>query len=293
MKNENMQNNSTQGESEDLETNVPPFVFFGGPEISVDFLNTLESAGVVPKMIVTTPDRPSGRKMTLTSPPLRDWAEERDIEVLQPEKFNPIKDELQGYELFVVVAYGKIIPKFILDIPEYGSLNVHPSLLPKYRGPSPILSALLADEKETGVSLMQLDEKMDHGPLLAIQPYAVSEWLDNRNMEKLFAGIGADMFLNTINDYISGDLVPTEQDHDSATECLKFEKKDMELDLSEHRKSYLKYLAFPKPFFFDKETRIIVTEAEYTNDEFVIKKVIPAGKRETDWHQYLSSKQSS
>lgn len=268
---------------------IPPFVFFGGPEISIDFLNVLEQESTLPTLIVTTPDQPSGRKMKLTSPPLKTWADMRGISVLQPSKLRDISDELTGYDLFVVVAYGKIIPQSILDIPAHGSINLHPSLLPKYRGPSPILSALLADDKKTGISIMLLHAEMDHGPLLAQHEITVDEWMDNRSMEQWFASVGASLFLTILPQYINGDVEVTEQDHAQATECKKFIKSDMELDLSNQRDSYLKYLAFEKPFFFHDEQRIIVTDAEYIDNNFIIKKVIPAGKKEQDWQQFSTT----
>ena len=268
--------------------NIPAFVFFGGPQISVEFLDELEKSDLLPSLIVTTPDRPSGRKMKMSSPPLKAWADEKCIPVLQPEKFNTIKDELKNYDLFVVVAYGKIIPQFILNIPKYGSVNLHPSLLPKYRGASPIISAMLNDDKETGVSLMLLDELMDHGPILAQEHVSIKEWSTSRNMEEIFAKIGAELFLEVVPEYVNDKLQPVEQDHAYATECKKFNKSDMELDLSNPRESYLKYLSFEKPFFFHNETRIIVTDASYENDQFIINKVIPAGKKEISWKQYNS-----
>ena len=150
--------------------------FFGGPQISVDFFDALQKYDINPELVVTTPDKPAGRKLILTSPPLKDWADKQQIPVLQPEKLldTDFTSALSEIDLLIVVAYGKIIPKKILEIPKYGAINFHPSLLPLYRGASPIISALLDDHKETGMSLMLLDEKMDHGPLLAQQKISVS-----------------------------------------------------------------------------------------------------------------------
>lgn len=280
----NLQNNTN---------NIPDFIFFGGPEISVDFLNILKESNTLPGLIVTTPDKPAGRKLVLTPPPLKLWADENNIPVIQPRslKKNFDLDHLTGYSLFVVVAYGKIIPQAILDLPEHGSINLHPSLLPKYRGPSPIITAILNDDKETGFSLMLLDAEMDHGPLIHQQVTLVREWKKNRDMEKYFAKIGATLFLEVIPEYISGNVTPQEQDHDQATECSKFTKADMQIDPTKPREAYLKYCAFDKPFFFYQDTRIIVTDAEWKNDDFVIKKIVPAGKKETDWRQYKESRQ--
>ncbi len=272
---------------------IPPFVFFGGPEISCDFLDTLKNAGVLPDLIVTTPDKPAGRKLVLTPPPLKTWADEYHIPVLQPKSLRKGFDstKLEDYSLFVVVAYGKIIPQTILDIPAHGSINLHPSLLPLYRGPSPIQTALLDDNKETGISLMLLDEFMDHGPVLAQKNVAVSEWKKNRDMESWFAKLGAELFLETIPLYLEHSI-STEQDHSRATECRKFIKADMQLDPSNPRESFLKYCAFEKPFFFMGNTRVIVSKASWTDNDFKIEKVIPAGKKEQDWTAFKKSRQS-
>ena len=270
-------------EKQNLDSVIPPFAFFGGPEISVDFLHELEKNDTTPALIVTTPDRPSGRKMLLTSPAVKTWADEREIPVLQPEKLRDIYDQLTSLDLFVVVAYGKIILQSILDIPEFGSVNLHPSLLPKYRGPSPILSALLADDRETGISLMVLDALMDHGPIIAQKNITVDEWLPNRQMEQWFAQVGAKLFIESITDYLADPSSVSEQDHELATECHKFSKSDMEIDLSNSRQSYLQYLAFDKPFFFHNNERIIVTDAEFVDGKFIINKIVPAGKKEIRW----------
>lgn len=275
--------------NESTTTNTPPFVFFGGPQISCDFLDTLKKYGIVPSLIVTTPDKPAGRKLVLTSPPLKDWADKNTIPVIQPKslkKFDTVS--LGNFDLFVVVAYGKIIPKHILDIPKHGSINLHPSLLPKYRGPSPIQSALLADDKQTGISLMLLDEKMDHGPVIAQENIQVEEWLKNRDMEQWFAAKGAELFFTTLPLYLEFSIA-TEQDHDKATECKKFTKADMQIDPTKPRDAYLRYCAFDKPFFFLGDTRVIVTQARWDND-FVIERVIPAGKKEVSWSDFKKSR---
>jgi len=271
---------------------IPPFVFFGGPEISVDFLDTLLIGGLQPSIIITTPDKPSGRKMKLTSPPLKIWADKQNIPVHQPSSLKKFDvSVITGYPLFVVVAYGKIIPQSILDIPEHGSVNLHPSLLPHYRGPSPIISAMLDDEKKTGVSLMLLDALMDHGPIISQQITPIDEWQKNRDTEHFFATTGAELFLRTIPLYLSDKITPTKQDHAQATECRKFEKSDMEIDPTKPRQAYLKYCAFPKPFFFLNNDRIIVTDAEWKNNDFVINTIVPAGKKEMSWIHFKQSRQ--
>jgi methionyl-tRNA formyltransferase len=136
------------------------FAFFGTAGFSVAVLDELERAGFLPSAVVTAPDAVMGRKKVLTPSPVKVWAQARNIPVVLP-------DSLANFDLFVIASYGKIIPKKILDIPRFGTLNVHPSLLPKYRGPSPIQTFILNGDEETGVTIMLTDEQMDHGPVIA------------------------------------------------------------------------------------------------------------------------------
>ena len=141
------------------------FAFWGTDEFSVNVLEALKTAELLPSLIVTAPDRPAGRGNKMRSPSVKIWAEENGLKVVQPEKLNAefiaeLKNE--NCDLFALASYGKIIPQAVLDLPAKGTLNVHPSLLPKYRGAPPIESAMLTDDKETGVTIMLMDDKMDH-----------------------------------------------------------------------------------------------------------------------------------
>lgn len=268
--------------------------FLGGPEISVDFFEKLLELGVDPDLVITTPDKPAGRKLIMSSPPLKDWADQHQLPVLQPGKLldKDFTEEVSDIDLFIVVAYGKIIPKSVLELPRYGAVNFHPSLLPLYRGASPIISALLDDQRETGVSIMLLDEKMDEGPILAQEKVSITEWLKNRDLEEHFAMLGANMLAVTLPDYLDGTVTPVRQEHIQATYCQKYQKADMEVDLKKPREAFLKYCAFEKPFFFDGDVRLIINDAEWSDDqEFVINSVTPAGKKEVSWEQYQRTRQ--
>ncbi|MEK7147565.1 MAG: methionyl-tRNA formyltransferase, partial [Patescibacteria group bacterium] len=153
------------------------FAFFGTSDFSVVVLNELKKTGWLPTLIITAPDKPKGRGLKLTPLPVKLWALANKIDFIQPEKLDSnlcYKLQVTSYKIFVVASYGKIIPREILDIPEHGALNVHPSLLPKYRGASPIQAQILNDEKNIGVTIMLMDEKMDHGPLLAQREFLIS-----------------------------------------------------------------------------------------------------------------------
>ena len=146
------------------------FIFFGTDEFSVVVLEELKKAGYTPALVVTVPDRKQGRGMKLTPSPIKVFAEKNNIPVLQPEKLdkNFVSQMLNvKCQMFVVASYGKVLPKEILDIPKHGTLNVHPSLLPFFRGPSPIHSQILENTRIVGATIMLMDEKVDHGPIAA------------------------------------------------------------------------------------------------------------------------------
>jgi len=232
-------------------------IFLGTPQISVDFLEQTKKLGFTFDLIITNPDKPFGRKKTLKPSPVKEWASKNKIPFLTLEKINDnLISEIKDYNLFFVLAYGKILPQKFLDIPKYGTLNLHPSLLPKYRGPSPIMSAILNDDKKTGASLMLLDQKMDHGPILIQKKIDIKEWKKNSEMEKYFAEIGAKLFIENMENIILNKIEAREQEHDLATYCQKYEKKDMELFIPlNQRNNFLKYCAFSKPFYIDKNKK--------------------------------------
>lgn len=144
-------------------------VFFGTSQFSNIVLEKLINFSCKPSLVITVPDKPMGRKQIITPPPVKLLALKHKIPLLQPKTLKNYQLPTTNYQLGIVAAYGKLIPKEILDIPKYGTLNIHPSLLPKYRGPSPLQNTILNDDKETGVSIMLLDEEMDHGPIIKNQ----------------------------------------------------------------------------------------------------------------------------
>ena len=192
-------------------------VFFGTPEFAVPSLEALNGAGFSIAAVVTTPDKPTGRKQVPTPSPVKRAARNHGISVLEPVS---LKDK-EFFKAFcnlspvvcIVVAYGEIIPETYLAVPKFGFINVHPSLLPKYRGPSPIQSAILNGETETGVSIMLLDKEVDHGPVLAAISHKLSATSYSPEISKDLAELGARLLARTVPCYIAGELVATEQDH--------------------------------------------------------------------------------
>jgi methionyl-tRNA formyltransferase len=276
------------------------FAFWGTSEFSVYILESLKSKGFLPALIVSTPDKPQGRKLEIKPTLTKVWAEENNIPVLQPER---LKENTELFsqltalnaDVFIVASYGKIIPDTLLDIPKHKTLNVHPSLLPKLRGPSPIETAILKDMKKTGVSIMRLDKEMDHGPLLAQIEYNVREWPKKEELEKTLGVIGGELLASVLPKWVAGEIEEIEQDHSKATYCVKIEKNDALLNLADN--PYLNfrkvqaYSGWPNAFFFlendGKKIRVVVKEAKYENGDFVITRVIPEGKKEMSRDDFM------
>jgi methionyl-tRNA formyltransferase len=205
------------------------YVFFGTPRFAEMVLHELIAAGLSPTAVVCNPNRPVGRKKTITPPPVKILADANHISIFQPELLDAkFEKEIAALkpDFFIVAAYAKIIPRNVLDIPRLGTLGTHPSLLPKYRGASPIQSAILAGESETGVTIYLMDAKMDHGPILAqdVMPMRGDEnYLD---LEAKLAQLGGKLLAKTIPDFFAGKIKPIEQNHAEATFTKKFTTED-------------------------------------------------------------------
>jgi methionyl-tRNA formyltransferase len=195
-------------------------VFFGTPEFAVPTLEMLVASRHDVALVVSRPDRPVGRRQVLTAPPVIEAAQNLEIECLQPKDLKSDKIDARlkdiGADAVVVVAYGKLIPGRLLEIPQHGFVNLHPSLLPRHRGPSPIQWALVCGDRATGVTTMQIDEEMDTGPLLLqrrvpIEPGETAEMLAPR-----LAEIGAELVVRTLDELEEGTLQPRPQPSDGA-----------------------------------------------------------------------------
>jgi len=278
-------------------------VFFGTPRFAIYTLNELERAHLLPDIIVTAPDKPAGRGLELRASEVKEWALERDIPVLQPESLKGESEELDvlrnsEWDLFIVSAYGKLLTKEMLSLPKKGTLNVHPSLLPKFRGASPIESQILNDAKEVGVTIMLMDEEMDHGAIVSQATVTPEEWpLKARVLEELLGHVGGELLAESIPSWLQGDITAEEQVHEDATFTQKIEKSDGEISLSDDGyQNYLKYCAYdewPGVFFFKDGKRIKITEAEFERGVFTPLKVIPEGKKETDYAIFIRSAAST
>jgi methionyl-tRNA formyltransferase len=289
-----------------MSSSLYKLVFFGSSEFSVHVLNELKLHNILPQLIVTTPDKPKGRKLSMTPNSCKLWAKEHNIEILEPASLKrdieTIISKLQSLNsnLFLVASYGKIIPKEIFEIPKRKTLNIHPSLLPKYRGASPIQSQILNDEKNVGVSVMQIEERMDSGPLISKKIITIENWPIGRiELEKTLAIEGARLFAHFLPEWLMGVISPIIQNESEATYCQKIKKRDGEIqidfdDLSKNAyKNILKIKAYekwPKTFFFDNKKRIIIEEAFLNKDKINITKVTPEGKKTMLFEDYLKGK---
>ncbi len=290
--------------------NKPRIAFFGGEPLGLASLKALCAAGPIPSLVICNPDRPSGRGQQVRINPIKEWSLEHQLMVFQPESYKDkeVPSHLleAEWDLFVVVAYNFILPKWLLDIPKHGVINVHPSLLPKLRGASPIRTAILEDLRdEVGVSIMLMDEKMDHGPLLAQEPVIIpeSEWpISGPKLDERLAVKGGDMLAATIPLWLAGSLTPKEQEHVAATYTKKFEKADSELFLDpqnlpqgdEAQTLLLKIKAFAgmlDTFFMDNGKRVKIKDATLSEGgSLVILSVVPEGRKEMSFTSYLTSR---
>ncbi len=203
-------------------------IFFGTPQFAAIILEKLIEAGFIPQAVVCNPDKPVGRKKIITPPSVKSLIMKHgtwNIPILQPEKLDKsLILHVSSFmpDLFIVAAYSQIIPKEILEISRFGTVGVHPSLLPKYRGPSPIQTTILNGDEETGVSLFLIDERIDHGKIIATShlPLATSD--NYESLSKKLADLGADLLIETLPKFINGEITPIAQDESQATYTKKF-----------------------------------------------------------------------
>ncbi len=287
------------------------FAYFGTPSVASETLEILASHGYIPRIIITSPDAPAGRGLELRESPVSVWAREHKIMYLKPEKIDTefieylkIEFDKLKIELSVVVAYGKILPEELIQAPELGTINIHYSLLPRWRGASPLEACLLAGDEVTGVSIQQMAYKLDSGPILADKELQIDINDTKESLRSKLIDLGGNLLvklLNTtltpsasgISPFAGGEI----QDESQATYCGKIKKEDGEIDPNgDDRLNYNKYRAFygwPGIFFFveknGKRIRVKITQARFENNTFIIEKVIPEGKKETDYSNFLNT----
>ena len=268
--------------------------FFGTSHIAVFVLEALKRAGFMPELIVTVPEKKVGKTLESAASAAALWGERHNIPVATD--WNEF--ETGAWDVAIIVDYGKILPSSLLTIPKKGFLNVHPSLLPRLRGASPMRSAILGDEKNTGVTIIHVDDKMDHGPIVAQKQVAVADWpVRNSELETLLMTEGGALLAGILPLYIDDEITPQEQNHDVATYAAKFTKEDGLLDLGgDAYQNLLKIRAFegwPGTYtFFEragKKIRVQVLDAHIEGNRLVLDKVKPEGKQEMQYADFARS----
>ncbi len=239
------------------------FAFFGSSKFSEYVLDELRQAGFEPALNITTAKAPL--------PPLT-----------------------SDFDLCIVASFGKILPKDYLAVPKHGFLNVHPSLLPKYRGPSPIQAQILEAEKDdVGVTIIKMDELMDHGPILAQEKIMIESWPDHYAIvEERLGRAGGKLLVQVLR----GELEEREQNHEEATFIKMIKKEDGLLDLTDpaekNLRKVLAYSTWPGAYIMFKrkqgdEIRVVIRNAKIVEGQFIPTRVIPAGKKEMNWEDFL------
>lgn len=216
----------------------PRLVFAGTPAFAVPSLEALIESGMPPRLVLTQPDRPAGRGRKLEAGPVKRRARAAGIPVAQPatlinkEKTKETPGELAELEpdAIVVVAYGLLLPREIIELPRAGCINVHASLLPRWRGAAPVEAALLAGDAETGVSLMRMDEGLDTGPVYAQTRLRIGEAETTGELKERLAGLGARLLVERLPEILQGRLAPAPQDAAAASYAPKVKREDARLD---------------------------------------------------------------
>jgi len=273
------------------------FIFFGTPEFAAIILEKLIKTGHIPSAVVCNPDKPVGRKKIITPPATKLIAQKYDIPVSQPEKLTNYKLQTTNYkpDLFIVAAYNKIIPKEILEIPRLGTIGVHPSLLPKYRGAPPIQTTILNGDKITGTTLYLMDEKMDNGEIISNQELIISNQDTTESLTQKLAELSADLLIETLPNIEEKIKNAAPQNENQATYTKKFKTEDAFIkpdDLEEAKnkggeialKIERKIRALnPEPgtFTFMNNKRVKLLEARIIDERLKLTKIQVEGKKPT------------
>lgn len=272
------------------------FAYFGTPKVSSDTLATLIKAGFVPDVVVTSPDAPKGRGLTLTPSETKTLALAHTIPVLTPEKLDvETIAAIRAYECdyAVVVAYGKIFPESLIASFPKGVLNVHYSLLPKHRGATPLEAALLAGDSTTGVTLQMMVKELDAGDIIAQETTEITSHETARELRPRLITIGATLLAKTLPTYLRGDIVPVSQDASRATRARKLKKEDglllLDASAEENWRKYRAYADTIGTYFFENGKRVKIVKASFTDNQFIIERIIPEGKREITYASFRNA----
>jgi methionyl-tRNA formyltransferase len=270
------------------------FIYFSTGFFGEAILKNLLKANIIPKYIITSPDRPIGRHQTIESGPIKKIAIENNIPYFQPDKLKTeetlekFKEIIDENTLCVVADYGKILPQVLLDLKTIDFINIHPSLLPMFRGPAPLQNTILNNIKNTGVTIIQMDEQMDHGPIVSQKEFAIDEniWTCSTvELSDISAKVAADLLIETLKKYENNSVVYIEQNHQQATYTKMIQKSDAEIfpntdSISDIYRKYQAYKLWPEVFYINKEGKRVKVK-KMNKDK--IERVVVEGKGESDF----------
>lgn len=266
------------------------YIFFGTSEFAAIILKRLVDRGMTPAAVVTNPDRPVGRKKVVSPPAVKQYLLKSPfnrIAIIQPERFDEVCiDEIIkiGADIGILAAYGKIIPHEVIAVFPKGIVAAHPSLLPLYRGPTPIQSALLNGDTETGTTLFLMDDIIDHGPVLAKRKAQIADNNTYETLSKKLAEASADLLIEILPRYVRGDIVPQAQDEAQATYTKKFTGADgfVNLNTDAPEKIWRMVRALnPEPGVWTMQNgrRMKILEAAVADGKLILKKIQFSGKK--------------
>ncbi|MCP4522735.1 MAG: methionyl-tRNA formyltransferase [Candidatus Gracilibacteria bacterium] len=268
--------------------------FFGTGEFSKNILQgILNTKKIDITLVVSQPDKPVGRKKIITPTPVKICAEENNIPVLQPERLKDNIDfftELKKgeFDFIVVVAYGKIVPIEVLQSPKYACVNIHGSILPLYRGASPIQEAIKNGDSKTGLTIMYMSEGMDEGDILSIQEVEINPSNTTQDMFNAFEKIGPELLINTLEKTLSGEITGQKQIESSATYCSKIDKQDGHVSFqnqtgSDIYNTFRAYKTWPGIFTYYNEKKLSIEECSFEKkspSEYKIGSIISTPEKE-------------
>ena len=271
-------------------------IFFGTPDFATRPLDALITNNYSPIAIITQPDGEVGRKKMLVSPPVKITCQKHNIPIFQPET---LKDD-GFFEIFknlnpdicIIGGYGKIIPKKYLDVPKFGFICIHPSLLPKYRGPSPIQGAILNGESETGITIIIIDSEVDHGPILSEEKYTLKPDIFKEDAEKEIWNLGAKLLIETLPKYIAKEITPQPQNHNQATFTKLLTRDDSHIDWSRSRQEIYNQIRAlnPEPGTWTtwQDKILNIKKAVLIDGKLSLVTIQLEGKKETSMSDFLS-----
>ncbi|MCR5059035.1 MAG: methionyl-tRNA formyltransferase [Clostridiales bacterium] len=253
-------------------------IFMGTPELAATVLSRLVKENYEVVLVVTQPDKPVGRKMILTPPPAKVEAEKNGIEVWQPNSLRTEEalEKVRSYEpdLIITAAYGKILPKDMLDLPKYGCVNVHGSLLPKYRGAAPVQWAILNEDEKTGITIMKMDVGMDTGDILTQADIVIGDRIHTTELMAKLADLGADLLIKTLPGYIDGSIKPVPQNNDEATMSPPITKDQGKISWNNTASSICAKIralsAWPGASTLWKGGKLKIYDAEVSSDDSIL-----------------------